>query len=250
MPEVKQSPPQSQSLRRLALLAAGHTGADIERLVREARRGTRRTARPLCWSDIAGALHEERLQIPDHLRWRTAVHEAGHAVAYTLLEVGEVVTARIGTATGGKVETRIHQAVLQDEEGLMRLMACMLAGRAAESAILDAVTVGSGGHPSSDLANATELAVELETALGCSPDRPLLYRPPEKSRDALLYHLPLADRVNSRLVTAMETATELLVAHEAALLAVAHSLQDHCVLEGEQVRKLIATTGIAVGGEP
>jgi len=249
MPEIKQFIPQSQSLRRLALLAAGHTGADIERIVREARRGTRRTGRPLCWSDIAHTLHTERLQIPADLRWRTAVHEAGHAVAYTLLKVGEVVTARIGTATGGKVETRIHQAVLQDEEGLMQLMACMLAGRAAETVILDAVTVGSGGHPSSDLANATGLAVELETALGCSPDRPLLYRPPERSRDALLYHLPLADRVNARLETVMETATELLVAHKAALLAVAHSLQDHLVLEGEQVRRMIATTRMAVGGE-
>lgn len=238
MPDFKQSLPQLQPLRRLALLAAGHTGADIERLVREVRRGTRRTGRSLSWSDIADALHGERLQISDDLRWRTAVHEAGHAVAYTLLEVGEVVTARAGTATGGKVETRIHQAVLQDEEGLMRLMACMLAGRAGESVILDAVTVGSGGDPSSDLANATYLAIELETALGCSADQPLLYRPPGGS-DALLYNPQLTERVNTRLEAAMETATTLLRGNKQALLNIARELNEHCVLDGEQVRALI-----------
>jgi cell division protease FtsH len=122
-------------------------------------------------------------------------------------------------------------------------MACMLAGRAAESVILDAAMVGSGGHPGSDLANATHLAIELETALGCSNDRPLIYRPPERTGDALLYHPPLADQVNARLERAMEMAMALLRAHRSALLSVARSLTDNLVLDGEQVRGLIVAMG-------
>jgi len=167
-----------------------------------------------------------------------AVHEAGHAVAYILLDVGEVETVMIGTPQGGKVLARVNQEALQMENGLMRLMACILAGRAAETIHFDAVLVGSGGNPESDLARATGLAVDAETMLGLSPDRPLLYRPPGGS-DALLYNPQLTDRVNARLEAAMETAMTLLRTKEETLLNVARELNEHRVLDGEQVRALV-----------
>lgn len=42
-------PEQYPDLRRLALLATGSTGADIERLVRDVRRSVRRQQRSLTW---------------------------------------------------------------------------------------------------------------------------------------------------------------------------------------------------------
>ncbi|MBX9459673.1 MAG: hypothetical protein KL863_28635 [Rhizobium sp.] len=48
--------PPADPLRPLALLAAGRSGADIERLVREARARARRQHRPVTWSDIKAAL--------------------------------------------------------------------------------------------------------------------------------------------------------------------------------------------------
>nr|CAD6628781.1 ATP-dependent Zn protease [Rhizobium sp. TCK] len=192
----------------------------------------------MVWNDLEEALRDRAEDVSDDLRWRMAVHEAGHAVAYILLDVGEVETVIIGTPQGGKVLARVNQEVLQVEEGLMRLMACILAGRAAEIILFDAVLVGSGGNPESDLARATALAVEAETSLGLSPDRPLLYRPPGGS-DALLYNPQLTEKVNARLEAAMATATTLLRDNEETLLAVARELNEHRVLDGEQVRALV-----------
>ena len=227
-----------RSLRPLALLATGRTGADIERLVREVRRRASRAGRPMAWNDLEEALQDRAGQVSDELRWRMAVHEGGHAVAYILLDVGEVETVIIGTPQGGKVLARVNQEVLQVEEGLMRLMACILAGRAAEAILFDAVLVGSGGNPESDLARATALAVDAETTLGLSQDRPLLYRPPGGS-DALLYNPQLTERVNARLEAAMETAMTLLRDNEETLLSVARELNEHRLLDGEQVRALV-----------
>lgn len=192
----------------------------------------------MAWTDLEEALRDRAEDVSDDLSWRMAVHEAGHAVAYILLDVGEVETVMIGTPQGSKVLARVNQEALQVEEGLMRLMTCMLAGRAAETIHFDAVLVGSGGNPESDLARATALAVEAETSLGLSPDRPLLYRPPGGS-DALLYNPQLTETVNARLEAAMETATALLRTNEEALLSVARELNEHRVLDGEQVRVLV-----------
>lgn len=227
-----------RSLRPLALLATGRTGADIERLVREARRRASRAGHPMVWNDLEEALRDSADEVSNGLRWRMAVHEAGHAVAYILLDVGEVETVMIGTPQGGKVLARVNQEVLQMEEGLMRLMACILAGRAAEAILCDAVLVGSGGNAESDLARATALSVDAETSLGLSRDRPLLYRPPGVS-DALLYNPQLTERVNARLEAAMETAMTTLRDNEETLLEVARELNEHRVLDGEQVRALV-----------
>lgn len=80
-------------LQRLALLATGKTGADIERLIREARQRARREQRPITWSDLEAALLSERRQKTPENRYRIAVHEVGHALAYTMLGIGEVQTS-------------------------------------------------------------------------------------------------------------------------------------------------------------
>ncbi|MBB6182392.1 hypothetical protein [Pseudorhizobium flavum] len=237
MTETRTETEWLRSLRPLALLATGRTGADIERLVREVRRRASRAGRPIAWIDLEEALRDRAGEVSDELHWRMAVHEAGHAVAYILLDVGEVETVMIGTPQGGKVLARVNQEALQMENGLMRLMACILAGRAAETIHFDAVLVGSGGNPESDLARATALAVDAETTLGLSQDRPLLYRPPGGS-DALVYNPQLTERVNARLEAAMETAMTLLRDNQETLLAIAQELNEHRLLDGEQVRAL------------
>jgi len=89
-------------LRPLALLATGSTGADIERLVREARAKARRERRPLTWSDIEVAMTASARPPHAVLDWQIAIHEIGHAVVYTVLGIGSVATIRIG-GRGGKV---------------------------------------------------------------------------------------------------------------------------------------------------
>jgi hypothetical protein len=86
------APDLNPALQQLALAAAGKTGADIERLIREARQKARREKRQLTYTDIHEALTAGQTTMPPELVWRIAVHEAGHALAWTLFDIAIVQT--------------------------------------------------------------------------------------------------------------------------------------------------------------
>lgn len=221
-------------LRPLALLAAGQTGADIERLIREARARARREQRPVTWDDVESGIVEISRPANPKLDWQIAVHELGHAIAYCSLGLGHVETVRIG-GRGGEVSVSADVAQLQDENGLTSLMACLLAGRTAEKLVFGEPLVGAGGSTDSDLGKATMLALDAETSLGLGGDMPLLYRPPANS-DMLHYDQALARRVNDRLEAAQAMILGILEQHRDVLVMMARRLQVVRVLEGSEVR--------------
>ncbi|GGB11682.1 hypothetical protein GCM10011491_44460 [Brucella endophytica] len=229
---------QHADLRRLALLATGCTGADIERLVREVRRKAARQQRPLTWSDIEHALRAGHMELPDELRWRTAIHEAGHAVAFCDMDIAEIITVGIGIGAMGQVVSRQHHHLEQTQDWLMRSIACKLAGRTAELLIFGEAVAGAGGYNDSDLAKATELAVAAETRLGFSDHQPLLYRSVAGSINELSLDRQLAERVNDRLVAAEAMARTLLDKRRDVLIAIAERLREAGVMTGEEVRAL------------
>lgn len=230
---------QHPGLRRLALLATGSTGADIERLVREVRRKTRRQQRSLAWDDLEQALLAGHMKLSDDLRWRTAIHEAGHAIAFCDMEIAEVVTVSIGIGGMGQVVSRQHHHLPQTQDWLMRSIACMLAGRTAELSIFGEAVAGAGGYDDSDLARATEHAVAAETRLGFSGHQPLLYRSVAGSINELSLDRQLAERVNDRLMEAEAMARRLLEMRRDVLIAIAKRLKDVGVMAGEEVRVLL-----------
>lgn len=237
-------PNQHADLRRLALLASGSTGADIERLVRDVRRKTRRQQRPLTWNDLEQALMAGQLKLSDDVRWRTAIHEAGHAIAFCDTGIAEVMTVSIGIGGMGQVVSRLHHHLLQTQDWLMLSIACMLAGRTAELLIFGGTVAGAGGYDDSDLARATDHALAAETRLGFSDHQPLLYRSVAGSINELSLDRHLADRVNSRLIEAEAMARSLLENRRDALVAIATRLKDVGVMTGEEItRLLIASPG-------
>ncbi|MBL0370893.1 ATP-dependent Zn protease [Rhizobium sp. KVB221] len=228
----------AQALRPLALLATGSTGADIERLVREARARARRERRSLTWQDIERSMTASARPPHATLDWQIAVHELGHAVVCTVLGIGTVSTIRIG-GRGGQVDTDLDVTELQDEDGLMKLIAATLAGRAAEKIVLGKVGIGAGGTVDSDLARATQLALEAETSLGLGEEMPLLYRPPSNGSDMLNYDPNLARRVNRRLEAAEQIALGILERHRDIILSFAKRLCGCRVMEGIEVLEVI-----------
>jgi ATP-dependent Zn protease len=154
-------------LHRLALKARGMTGADIEWLVREARQKARRGNRPVAFDDIYDILASARPERPQPLRWRMAIHEAGHTVARLVLDLGRVTAISIdGPTGGGYTEGETPTMEAETESFFVGLLVIRFAGRAAEEEMLGSVTAGAGGSPDSDLGQATELAMAMETALG------------------------------------------------------------------------------------
>jgi len=237
MSDVKNQP--CDILRPLALLATGRTGADIERLVREVRRKARRERRPLAWCDLEQALLAGQMRMSDDLRWRTAVHEAGHAIAFTLTGIAEVVTATIGIDGVGQVASHPNNHLPQTEAWLMHYISCLLAGRTAELLVVGEPMAGAGGAEDSDLARATNHALAAETRLGFSKPQPLVYHSEGGSVSELNLDRQLTERVNARLVAAEQTARDILEPRRDDLLAIATRLNEVSVMTGDEVRQML-----------
>ncbi len=235
----------ADTLRPLALLATGMSGADVERLVREVRASCRRKGEPLTWDVLEKALRREDDGPSDAIRHCIAVHELGHALAYELTGVGKVVSVRIHDL-GGKTEARVDRELAQFHEGMDASLICILAGRAAEAVVFGNKALGSGGQEESDLALATRIAVDLETSFGIGGDLPLLYRPPSSAGDILHYNPALAERVHGRLEQAEQRAEELLRPHRELIEALGRQLVAARVLEGATIRAALES-GMADG---
>src|SRR5690606_32616044 len=113
-------------------LAAGRTGADIERLVREARRTARREGRAIKWQDLVDLLGGEPLGRTPELRWRMAIHEAGHALVQLAIGSGHITLISIESEGGGLVQVAPQAHELETQTSAMNKITVTLAGRAAE----------------------------------------------------------------------------------------------------------------------
>lgn len=227
------------TLRPLALLALGKTGADVERMVREVRRTARRSGRPVNWADLENALRAGQADMSANLRWRAAVHEAGHAVVYTITGVALVQSASIGLYGIGMVTTTPNASLPQNENWLMHSIACLLAGRSAELIVIGEALAGGGGADESDLARATAMALAAETSLGFSNHQPLLYRSAAMGTNELTLDRQLAERVNRRLEEGEVIARRIIEENRQALEGVAERLASVGVLAGDEVRQLV-----------
>ena len=236
----------ADAFRRLALLAAGRTGADIERLVREARQRSRRQRRSMTWDDLEQGIRERQPRLPNDLRWRVAVHESGHCIASVRLKLGQVrqLSIEASETALGFLAAEAEIRILTEARAL-DILCLHLAGRAAEEVILGSISLGSGGSAGSDLAIATDLALALETRVGRGSAWPLLYRD-ETTIPALLFVEPgLADRVSSRLDEAFDRARRLVAYNKSELLALANALVERGTLEGPEIAALVAAASSA-----
>ncbi|WP_247996543.1 ATP-dependent Zn protease [Brucella tritici] len=225
-------------LRPLALKAQGMTGADIERIVRQARQQARRKKRQLTWKDIEKGIAGNCRPILPEERWRMAVHEAGHALIRHVLQVGHPLTLSIEEQVGFGFAME-RRKLIPLEKDCEDNLAVMLAGRAAEELVLGDVSVGSGMRPGSDLANATDLTLAMETTYGFARERPLLFCDGVARGELLHADHPVTNRVDERLQKAYDAARHGLVRYAEAHRVLAEALLEHGVLEGETVTAIL-----------
>ena len=224
------------ALNKLATRAMGLTGADVERIVRQARLKARREKRAIRYEDIEEGIRMDRPQLPYDLRWRLAIHEAGHAVVHHALRLGPIHGLNIDTPSGGGYSQLGFTASGSDTLGYREdMLAMLMAGRAAEQIVVGKVSAGSGGSDDSDLARATKMALAMERSLGFGAIQPLLYRD-DKDPTAVLDGNPdLAARIHARLETALARAVEVLSENRDKLDALTKALFDAQTLDGQAV---------------
>ncbi|RVP97130.1 ATP-dependent Zn protease [Sinorhizobium meliloti] len=231
-----------QVLRRLATRAMGLTGADVERVVREARLKARREKRPMTYADVEAGIRGHRPPLSYDVRWRLAIHESGHAVVHHALRLGAVLGLTIDARDGGQNTITFGNGGPDTAEWYERLLALLMAGRAAELIVLKTASAGSGGAEHSDLARATRIAIDMEQALGFGGRHPLLYLAHRDTTAALTRDAELASRVHRRLEFAQARATEVILENREAFDRLVRALFDAQALDGDAVMDILTSS--------
>lgn len=230
---------QLGDLKDIAVRCFGMTGADIGRLLRDARRLARQENRKLERRHLIAAVEPDTRDAV--YERQVAVHEAGHAVAAIRLGISQNVTVSIiaRQLAAGQTFMGADDRLLT-REAMLRTVTALLAGRAAEEVVLGTVTGGSGGSATSDLAVATRLATEAITNLGLAEQPSLVWYGIDCADSPYLrYDGPLAKEVEALLASAYADACKLMTDEVRAVTALADALIARRALAHDDILKII-----------
>lgn len=167
---------------------------------------------------------------------RKAIHEAGHAVVAHALGLAPGKRLYLSGHGGGYDAPRAAPLTRKTAEAEL---AMILAGRAAENLIFGSVSSGSGGAPQSDLAQATELAFEMEYSFGLGPS---LYYAMSVKIDPMMVPDDVKDRIENILQRASKLAEQTLTANRRPVMRMANALLKHRELDADQLKALLSDT--------
>jgi cell division protease FtsH len=239
---------EGEGLRHIADRMEGRSGADIEKLVRDARRKARRARRGITREDLADHL-PKRIAVPLEVLQRTAVHEAGHAIVHAALGEGEMVSLSImpefeadSTSTlAGALEVKLPLSKCRSRKDHENRLAVWLAGLAAEEIVFGSYSDGGGGVEGSDLDMATQLAVEIEASFGLGEGLvQLVYQNSKNHARVLVADRDLRRKVDGILKQAFEAARKIVTEQKTAHEALVKALLERHKLAGSEVLEIIS----------
>lgn len=223
---------------RLVPHAAGLTAAGIDGAIREARARAREAGHTFGIADLEAVLVQPFLVAQD-LLWRIAVHEAGHLLVGLRLTRG--VPVRVSAAPGAaRVEWTWPTPPLTRTE-IEAQLALMLAGRAAEEIIIGEASAGAGGGAESDLARATQLALQLELRTGLGASTLLWRQDPEAALNA---DPDLRARISAHLDAGLARARKVLRRELTPVIDFADVLLNLRIVEGAELQAALRRTGL------
>jgi cell division protease FtsH len=244
----------------LARGTSGFSGADLANLVNEAALNAARVnlkvVRMLDFEyakdKVLMGAERRSMIISEAEKKNTAIHEAGHAVlAVTLPHADPIHKVTIiprGMALGVTQQLPVDEKHSYSRDYLNDQIAILMGGRIAEELCLGSVTTGAGN----DIERATDMARRMVCEWGMSDSMgPLTFG---KKEEQIFLGREIAqrsdysedtaikiDREVKRIVTeAHERAYKLIVEHRAQLERMADELLAREVLDGDQVRRIIA----------
>jgi cell division protease FtsH len=255
-------------LRRVASLTPGSVGADLENLVNEAALMAARAGKEMvsmaefeeAVERIAvGLERKSRIMSPDE-KQRVAYHEAGHALASTLLPnthpVHKISIIPRGVGALGYVLSRPDEdRYLVRQSELESQIKVALAGTVTEELIFQEISNGA----TSDLEQASRIARAMVKEFGMSRLGRVSYH--ERNGAGFLngaagdgdraYSEQTAREIDLEVHKILDDATkavrELVTGRRAALEAVAARLMEKEVLDGRELRAILIQHGALPG---
>ncbi|WP_456821999.1 AAA family ATPase [Bradyrhizobium sp. USDA 4502] len=225
-------------LKPLAEAAAGLTGADIERVVKDSRRIARLTKRALTVDDLRRALVGDD-RTPQIL-WRHCIHEAGH-ILVDVLRCGPEGILATSAAAGGRGGNTLRRRAAEPDgtrADYVQQLEITLAGRLAEETLLGAAGHGAGGATDCDLDLATRLAATMVGSLGLAGH--LTYLGSSATARFFLQYPEVRTAIARELQLASRSCKALLKRHRQALSGIADHLRSNGRIDGHAAAALIA----------
>ena len=242
-----------EQVDKLAVITPYATGATIKDLVNEALITAIRDGRDvITWPDVIRAKQLKELGPPEDVeyiereRHAVAVHEACHAVvAYRTRQHMEIDIATIekgGTYLGMVASIPPEDQFTRWRSEYQTDILVSLASLAGERMFFES---DSSSGVSGDLEQATTVASFMEGYWGMGTTVS------SYSTARRLEVGSLADRIEDNLTTLLSRTEEILRSERASILALAHALESHKTLSGEDVSAVLEhTRGPLVDGTP
>ena len=266
--EVKLAP--DVDLHKLAVRTPGFAGADLANIVNEAALlAARRDKNSITMAELEEAVErsvaglERKSRVLNEKERRiVAYHEAGHAIVGEVLpEANPVqkisIVSRGIAALGYTLNMPLEDRYLMTKEELEDSLAAILGGRAAEEIVFGEISTGAAN----DLQQATQMAERMVKEFGMSQRIGLVAHRADRSQQ-MLGMIP-ADRAYSdetaKLIdeeikgiigAGYVRAKALLTEHRPALEDVVEILFENEVMDGDQLRDLLAKNGIELPPRP
>ncbi|MDM9627836.1 AAA family ATPase [Rhizobium sp. S152] len=231
----------AEELRAFAAATEGMSGADIEGVVREARRRARRSKVRLDGGLVLASL-PPALPLVGHERWIVSVHEAGHAVVGLALELGDlqsvgiVAEVRATQTSAGGAHFQSAPKIVRSRQSYLDEICLRLGGIAAERVFTGSVTDGAGAGVASDIAVASDMATRMVSEFGMGGALRHLHTPGfEERRQLRIQHREIEMEVASLLSEQLDRAEAIIRERMAVVDAVARLIVQEGALSGKVV---------------
>ena len=247
------------NLDEIARGTPGFSGADLENLVNEsallaARKGKSKVERSdfeFAKDKVLMGVERKSMIISEVEKKNTAYHEAGHTLVAKLTPgtdpLHKVSIIPRGRALGVTQQLPIDDKYTYSKDYLLKALAILLGGRAAEEIALNHTTTGAGN----DLERATELARKMVTEWGMSEklgpltfgkkvEQIFLGREIAQHKDySEKTAVDIDEEVKRIILDAYGTAKSLLTENQDLLEMLAKELLEKETLDGSEIDALI-----------
>jgi cell division protease FtsH len=248
-------------LRKIAALTPGFVGADLANLVNEAAllaaRNNKETVDSAEFDEavdrVVGGLEKKNRAMNAQEKEIVAFHESGHAIVAESVKyadpVNKISIIPRGVAALGYTQQRpTEDRYLMTRLELLDRLAVLLGGRVAEELVFGDISTGA----QNDLQRATDIARSMVAEYGMSdllgpvtyerPRQPMFL--PENYASGKTYSETKATQIDEEISRVMEQAQErvrnILSERRKVLDDLAHLLAEKEIVQGEELRKMLA----------